>query len=250
MAKPASGTALDTGHALYTNLTHVWALLEGTGTTIADSRGTNTGTLRSSGLWTTDSEGAIVRETDGTQRTIALGSTVTLGSSNANWSIAFAAKQTTGNNNGMFVGPNNAQAAYVWLRDANYLRFQDSAANGANFTGVTTFTTRANYVLTHEFESGVTDHIRLYKDGSLISDEQRPAGYDTLAFDTIGNGWTLADDLGLEGDISYLYVWAGRLLNLTEVGTIHTNPYAIFTGGGGGGLSIPVAMNQYRQRWA
>jgi hypothetical protein len=248
MAKPASGTALDTGHALYTSMIHAWGLLEGTGTTITDSRGTNHGTLRSSGLWSTDADGPTVVETDGTQRTIALGSTVTIGASDADFSIAWRAKQTTTNNNGMLLGPNNTQAEYIWMRDANYARVNMNGSS-YNFTDLTTFTTNANYLLVRDFEAGVTDHLLLYKDGTLVR-EENSAGWGSIAFDTIMNGWTLADDLGLEGTLNYLYVWSGRALNSTDASTLHANPYVIFTGGGGGGLSIPVAMNQYRQRGA
>lgn len=244
MAKPASGTALDTGHALFGNWTHVWAFLEGTGTTIEDSKGSNDGTLRSSGLWTTNADGAIVRETDGTQRTVALGSAVTLGGSDADFTIVFRVKQTADNDNGMVLGPNNSNDDYLWLRGANYLRY-NTTGTSFNFTDLTLFTTIATYILVRDREAGVTDHLLLYKDGSLVH-EENAAGWESITFDTLGNGWTLANDLGLEGDLEFVGVMDGYAMNSTEVTNLSAALYGIFTGGGGG-LSIPVAMNLYRQ---
>ena len=37
--KPASGTGLDTGNALYSHIKNAWGFLEGSGTTSADSKG-------------------------------------------------------------------------------------------------------------------------------------------------------------------------------------------------------------------
>ena len=58
--KPASGTALNTGHSLAVGMLHFWAMLEGSGTTTADSKGGMTGTFVGSPSWTTDAEGPLI----------------------------------------------------------------------------------------------------------------------------------------------------------------------------------------------
>ncbi len=94
MAKPASGTALDTGHSLYPSLSFADAFLEGSGTTTADSKNGNTGTLSSSGLWATDADGPVIRTVaNNVQQPIALASPVVLSASGGvSWSIAWRTK--------------------------------------------------------------------------------------------------------------------------------------------------------------
>lgn len=219
MAKPASGTALDTGHALYTNLAHAWGLLEGTGTTSVDSRGTKDLTLSSSGLWTTNGGGEnIIRIGTATAAPLALATSLTLGGGSAHWSIAFRAKQATSNNEGMILGDNSNTNDFLWFSGGNYLRFRSSSGGDFDFSSLTTFTTTANYLIT-------SSDGKIYKDGSLV--QTLGAFTPTLNVTHLGNGYT-STTLALVGDIEYVYVWTNRTLNLTDAGTLHTDPYVIY----------------------
>lgn len=250
MAKPASGTALDTGHALYSGMEAIYAFLEGTGTTSEDSKGSNDLTLSSSGLWSTDGDGPLIVTTSNSVNKPAELATRIDFDGTTSFSIAFRAKQTTGNDNGMLMGNPDGTGNYIWLRDSNYWRVLAGGANAVNFTSLQTFTTMADYVLTYEFILGVSNLARLYKDGTITAEGAVSVALD-FQLESIGNGFdTGTASLGFVGSLAYVYVWRGRVLDATEAASLSANPYGIFTGGGGGGLSIPVAMAQYRQRWA
>lgn len=249
MAKPASGTALDTGHALYTNLTHAYGCLEGSGTTSVDSKGGNDLTLSGSGLWSSDGDGPTLVNTSNTNNSPLTPASAISFTTQQDWSMAWRAKQTSNDDNGMIVGDPSGSTNYLWMRGSSYLRFVN--ANSANnFTGVSTFTALDDWLYTTEYIAGTTYRHRLYQNGVEVSGSP----IDNAA---IGNNLTIAaimggfSNLALVGTLSYLYIWKDRLLTSTDAGMLDTNPYVIFTsGGGGGGLSIPVVMNQYRQRRA
>src|SRR5258708_3781904 len=67
MAKPVSGTALDPAHPLFSHFTNVWALLEGSGTSLADSKGSNTATKDANAacVWGVDAYGDPCIQTTG-----------------------------------------------------------------------------------------------------------------------------------------------------------------------------------------
>src|SRR5690348_6090730 len=102
MAKPASGASINNSDAqgLSTSLANVWAFLEGSGTTSADSKGGDTATLASSSYWSTDANGPIISIATASNTAITLASTVSLTAS-TDWSIAFRAKLNAANNQGM-----------------------------------------------------------------------------------------------------------------------------------------------------
>lgn len=223
--KPASGTALDTGHALYTSLEAVWGLLEGSGTSTADSKGTNTGTLSGSGLWSTDANGPIIHETSASD---TRGVTVTQFAFNGSesFSLAFGGKQTSSDNNGMVAGDPNGVLNYIWWRGGNYLRMNAAGAT-TDFTSLTSFTTYADYVLTFEFINGVSNLWRLYKNGTITADGAI-SNTGSFQMNAVVGGFAT---LTLVGDLSYFYVWRARVLSGAEATTLASNPYVIFQAG-------------------
>jgi len=98
-------------------------------------------------------------------------------------------------------------------------------------------------VLTAELEPGVTYHYHLYKNGSEVSGSPIDNAGVGLAMTIthLLNGFT--GSLAFVGTLSYLYFWTDRILTSTEAGTIDSDPYAIFSGAGGG---AKPAMHYYR----
>lgn len=226
MAKPASGSTLDTGHALYTSLSHVWAILESSGTTTADSKGGITGTLAGTVAFGSDGTGPYLVTTSGTGK-LTLASTVTLSSS---WSIAWAATNTGNDNNGMMAG-SGSSAGYLWEEGGTAIFYRPSSGGDVSFTTDTSQTAEADRVLTHD-GSGT---YKLYKDGTLVN-TVTGAGSASWAIDRLMSGFS-GDTFSLVGKLRYFYTWSGRVLTLTEAGNIHTDPYNFFSSGGPG-LSV------------
>lgn len=221
---------MDTGNSLYTNLLSVWAFLEGSGTSTADSKGSNTGTLSDAALWSTDANGPIIHNTSAlTARPVAV-TQFTLGDGTQNFSIAFGALQTSDGDSGMVMGDPDTVNNYIWLRGSNYLRIQPASIN---FTSQTSFTTYADYVLTFEYVPGVSNLWRLYKNGTITADSPISQG-GTINIDALCGGFTA---LSLVGDLSYVYIWLGRTLTGAEAATLASNPYSIFLSGGGATLA-------------
>lgn len=240
MAKPASGTGLDTGHSLYTDLEAVYGLLEGTGSTSADSFGSNHLTLSGSGLWGSDGDGPILALTNNADNKPAELATRIGFNGTVSFSIAFGAKQTTSNTDGMVMGDPDSAEPYVWFNGGNYLRVKADNGANADFTSLTSFTTQADYLLVYEFIPSVSTLLYLYKDGTLTGDSPINIAVDFI-IDSLGNGFnTGSGALALVGSLSYVYVWRGRALDATDASTLATDPYVIFAGGGGGGTGQPT----------
>lgn len=239
MAKPASGTALDTGHALYTDLLYAWGLLEGSGNP-ASSATANAAT-KNGGAWTTDADGPLLSFTDHTiAHPLALATSYAPASSRS-FSLAFRVALTANNDYGMVCGNGTD---YIWLRGGNYLRIVTSLGN-SNWTSLTSFTSAADYLITFEFIPGVSNLWRVYKDGVITSEGAVSFG-GALTIADLAGGFS---NLCLEGLLSYFYIWDGRVLTGTDAVTLDTNPYAIFTGGGGGGGSaFPMVYYQQQRR--
>lgn len=248
MAKPASGATLDSGNALFANMLAIYAFLEGSGTSTADSKGSNTGTLSSGGLWSTDSAGDVcIAPTIATiHRPVALASTIGDPAGITDFSYAWRAKQTADNGSGMLAGLPSGTDNYFWMRGANYFAVNSSANLSTAWTSVQPFTTEKDYVLTFDFTVAVSNLWRLYVNGTL-SAEGSVSLSGAFTMDTIGNGFS-SDTLGLVGTISYFYVWSGRVLSGAEATTLAANPYAIFTGGGGGGSNWGPMLGQRLNR--
>ncbi len=240
MTKPASGTALDTGHALYTSLEAVWAMLEGTGTTSADSRG-NSHDLTFSAIggghdptWGTDGSGdAEIRfpgvGSGSSTKPLAMG-TILPDLSNAgntlDYSLAYRIKQTTLNTRGMFLAQKGATKDYLWLAGhvPELLVVSEGGTSSTDTTDVD-FTVYHDYVLTYTHGSG----FRHYQDGVLSAGSPFGAGAGWVhGLDTLGAGYNSSSDFSLVGAMSYMYVWLTRVLTITEAAALHTNPYAFF----------------------
>lgn len=233
MAKPASGTALDTGHALYTSLSHVWAFLEGSGGTSADSKGTDTATLNG-GSWATVGSDPVWRVATAAVNSITLGSTANL-SGTADWSIAWRVKKSGQTYEGVIFGDD---FGFCLCNDGSSVFNRDDNAVDNSFTGATTFTVLTDLLLTYDHAG---NKMHLYQDGAEVTGSpltpalsSSPIGITKLACGRSNSDATYS----LVGDLHYVYLWAGRALTSTDAGTLDTNPYVIFsTGGGGGGIT-------------
>jgi hypothetical protein len=240
MAKPASGTGLDTGHALYTNLFAVYGFLEGSGTTTADSKGSLTGTLSSSGLWSTDADGPIVLTTSASTLNITTG-TGSFGPSGHDWSMAFRVKQTTSNDNGLLLY--DAVGTEVQLRGGTGILVQDQDGFSHAFTGQTDFTSQHDYVITFVASTG---SCKVYVDGSLTSDgAQTIHANGRYAYTEFAAG----ANVSFVGSVSLIYFWKDRILTSTEAGTLHSTPYVIFQSGAAAflaaqGLNVRQGINR------
>lgn len=231
MAKPASGTSLNTGHALYTALEAVWAMLEGTGTTSADSTG-NGHTLTFAGggtapTWSTDGAGdAIIALGTALTQPLAVGTPFTL-ADGVDWSIAWRFKQTTDSNNGMVIGETGTQLSFVWQAGValNGIRFRNVADDtDADFANADA-TTDKNYLLVNDFSGDGKLH--LYINGSEVGTGVTPSGGTDLDIDTLGNAYS-STTFALIGSFTYCYVWDGRALTSSDATALHADPYDLF----------------------
>lgn len=248
MAKPASGTALDTGHALYTSLEAVWAMLEGTGTTSADSTG-NGHTLTFAGTgtppsWSTDGAGdAIIAIGTAHNQPLAVGSPFSL-ADNTDWSIAWRFKQTADNDAGMILGDKDDNNNFVWQSgtSVNGVRFRNgNNGTNADFSNAVA-TTEKNYLLVNDFSGDGKLH--LYIDGTQVGTGVTPAGNTDISIDTVGNGYG-GTTFALVGSLTYVYVWSGRALSSSDATVLHSDPYDFFDAGGGS-LAPPVFRRSTR----
>ncbi len=225
MAKPASGTALNTGHALYTSLANAYAFLEGTGGTSADSKSANTATLNH-GSWATVSSDPVWRIAAAVSDAITLGSTISIAGTSS-WSIAFRMKHSGDTFEGA-THSDSAGATLVVTFEGSYLfwRANIGSSDDHTFTGTTSFTTVADYVLTYDHAA---NRLHLYVNGTEdASSPQIPAGANTqLDVDRLASR---GDNgvYGLVGDFHYWYVWSGRVLSGAEATTLAADPYAMF----------------------
>src|SRR5208283_3710507 len=191
MAKPAPGTAINTSDSqgLATGLLAAWGMLEGSGSTSADSTGNGyTLTLDGTVSWTTigsDPALSFAGSPSTPYKPASLASElIRAGASTNDWSVAFRAKQTVSGTNGMVFG-DAATPDYCWLDGGNYLEFSATVAN-YNFTGVTLFTADHDYVLSYNHTG---TQLSLYQDGTLIA--AASASCD-LKITTLGAGYTNA----------------------------------------------------------
>ncbi len=228
MSKPTSGSPLDTSGAFYSGLNNWYGMLEGSGGTTADGKGANTGTLDASVTWTTDADGPLLAFAGGAIFPITISSVVLSATGATDWSVAWRGKLTTDNLHGTVVGtPNYAfgggRANGIVMSGGSDLQWDGYGTAqelGANFTGVTSFTTQRDYVLATDFALG---KLHLYVNGVEDSSSPDTTG-DGFEITAIGNGLSivLAE---LIGTLSYVGVWIGRALTGAEAATLHTDPY-------------------------
>lgn len=227
MSKPAAGATLDTGNALYSSMANIWAVLETSGSTLADSKGSNTITLAGDAVITANSGNPYVAFSGTSSRPGAMGSTVSL-SGSSSWSIAWGGLTTTSGVNGMICG-NVTIPSYIWMFGGNYLKWQGDSTS-AQFGSGTGFTTFHDYLLVFDDANAL---MHLYVDGTELTPAQTvTAGQGAFTLTTFGNGYTAAT-FDIIGRLDYFYIWSGRVLTGTDAGTLHTDPYAIFATSGG-----------------
>jgi hypothetical protein len=233
VAKPASGTALDTGGTYYSALAGVWALLEGTGTTTADSKGSRTGTFNNTAAWGTNGGGDAVLSIPSGAGYVALSSALALTSS---WWVAFRAGLATTNDNGMFLGDADTGSNYLWGQNGGgatkLITFKGTGGTGGWNT--TDMTVVSDYFLS---ANGTT--LTLYRDGTGLG-TITPATNTDWSLKHLGTAFDLSS-LNLHGTLEYAYAASGSSSG-TDATYFHATPYGIFSAGGGGGVAAPVSL--------
>jgi hypothetical protein len=230
MPKPTSGTSLDTGNSLYTNLSAAWAFLEGSGLSSADSvAGTYDLTLISSAslFWGTDDAGdtSLIFDVPETNP-VRLANDLVLDGS-VDWSLAFRISQKAEDTKGMFIG-DGAQQAYVFLNGSgNYLRVRNAAGVQIFNYDVTAIDTTLDddWVITYTQTSGTSGDYALYLNGVQVATDSGSGDLGNI--DRIGNGAT-SSNFALAGSISYIYAWVGRALVLADAAALASDPYSVF----------------------
>jgi hypothetical protein len=246
MAKPASGTTVNGGHALATGLAAAWGFLENSGSSSADSTGNgHTLTLDASVTWSTDGNGDIcISAPNDTTRVAAVASTITL-PGNQPWSIAWRSKQTTSGLNGMVLGNDTNQTDFIWMRGTSYLRFRPGDSTGADDLDFspTVFTADHDYLMVY---NGSTQ-MHLYKDGAEVASSPitlPTSGHGDISVQSVGSGYS-GDSFCLIGTMTYCYVWSNRALTSSDATTLHGTPYAFF--GTSLTLTAPVSYQTFQR---
>jgi hypothetical protein len=247
MAKPASGTALDTGHALYTGLAACFWFPSGDLT--ADATGTRSLTIDGACSQGTDANGdSCLAIPSALSAPAALSSALSL-AGNGDWSLAWRGKTTNADAQGMVLGNNGNTSDFLWMFNSTALRVRDSAGGDVDPTSsLTSFVTEANYVVSFDRDQDGVGRFHFYKDGVEVGTGTSGGNNDhALSINCIGNGYT-GSGFALIGTLSHVYVWSGRALSSSDASALNTNPYAMFSAGGGGGsaktLDLLTQMGQ------
>jgi hypothetical protein len=224
VAKPASGTPLDTSHAFYPYWAACWGFLEAnTPTTSADSFGTRTLTLSGSGLWASDSDGPYIHITAASNTNLVPASSLTL-SANTSWSILFRGKQTTSGTAGMLCGNTGTNSTnFLFFNGPTTLRFRDSGANNRDST-ITSTTTLADYAVTYTATGAGFGNLKVYENGTLKNTITGIPGPLVIAALAAGS----SAGLGLAGDLRYVYVLNGLDVSQSQAASISASPYQVF----------------------
>lgn len=230
MSKPAVGTALDTGNALYSSLVNVWAVLETSGTTLADSKGGNAATLPVSGAAIVPNSGNPY--VDFTAQTVGatLASTTHVGTvisgvDHNDWYIAWGCTSAA---SGMICG-DQSTSNFLWMTDTTVDCRQGATGEFApSASGQTTY---HDYFLScHYPGSGGNWTVKLYQDGSLIATVTPLDGATNFVIDRLGNGYS-SNTFGFTGHLSYLYLGEGYAGSATDATNLASDPYSIFATG-------------------
>lgn len=216
MAKPASGTAINGSDAqgLATGLKAVWAFLEGSGTTSADSTGNGfTLTLDTGITWITDADGPLVQCAGTTHNIMNIATGFTTGNS---WSVALGFSTTNGAGVNATVWSQTGGGAFGLVIPGTEMLVRGSGLDAA-FTGATSFGTMANYLLTSD-----NTHTTLYTNGTQT--QQLAIANGTQTFNALCQ--RPAGDY-FNGEMKYLYVW-DVCRNSTDASNLNTNPWEFF----------------------
>lgn len=236
MAKPASGTALNAGHALAPNYA-CWAFLEGSGLTSADSVSGNTHALALTNnaaivAWSTDANGdACVNFPNASATPITMAAPVTIPGSHS-WSVALDfTKAADDTNDTPFGNGNNSLPEYWEFHTTGLYEVINDGVNftAYNFSTPTSFTSRALYGFTFDHSAG-SNRLRMYKNGTEVASSPiSGAASLRLYLSIIGSGYDgVSASKGLQGKISLLYIYDDRVLSAGEWVTLTADPYAMF----------------------
>jgi hypothetical protein len=142
----------------------------------------------------------------------------------------------------MICGMKATSNDFVWMNGSgNQLSYRNGTNNTASRAN-SLFTTLADYAIVYDFSA---QQITMYKDGAVLTAAVSFTSSADLDIDTIMGGYTqAANRYALVGDLHYLYIWDNRALDATEVGEIHTDPYAFLIAPPGLTLTAPVRVWQ------
>lgn len=228
MAKPAALTALSTNSGYYDSISHAWGFLEGSGTSI-DSRAGSSLTFSPTGIgWTTIGGEPAILANDKWSSYMSMSSSTTF-LNRTSWSIAFRAKLTSTSSGSRLLSNSNSGLHYVAMQPGGSgvgkLRVNTSGG-GVYIVNNPDYGVDANYAIVCDID---ISQVLFYKNGSLLG------GVEII--DPDSTGFTinsLCGDVsstgdGLEGTLTYMYIWNGRALDSTEVSDLNTDPYRIYS---------------------
>jgi len=243
-----SGTSLNTGNALYTNLVAAWPINEGSGTTTTDSRNSIACTLSSSGAnqptWGTgDGVGGHVLHF---QAGASLNSYLDCGTpvpvqdiGVGGLSASFAFRVLINNAGGMKMAQrndgNSVQVGW-WLGDFGFVH--EFSNNNCYHYGATSITTASYHTVIMTWDGSASSaNILAYVDGTLYASwTSMHDAIGTTATDAsfhllLGNEnvtGNLFTSGSLDGNLSWFYIWTNRVLSSTEVTSLTNSPFQIF----------------------
>lgn len=209
-------STLNLGHSIFASLRNLWTFNEGSGSTVADAQGGNTGTLGTGVTW---SSGKLSFAGTG-QVNLATKQHLT---GLANWSIAWRSMPSATSSLRMILGDNSITTDYLWFQSNTNLRV--ALVQQTNFPLSLSRTQDRSYVLTAENIGGGFVRLRLYEDGVEVSGSPSykdiaPSTND-LSYNVIGNGYT-STTFAWQGTINWLAIW-DRTLTAGEAALLVPN---------------------------
>jgi hypothetical protein len=215
--KPPSGSTINNSDAqgLATSLDRVYALLEGSGTTTADSKNSITGTFHSPAVWSSDTAGACVSST-GPAGYISLASSVSYPTTVTQFSIAWGCTKAASDNLGQVCDP------IIMRNSVPDIHLTLGVGGPWSWTPSGSMTSYHDYLLVWDMV-GMT--VVLYEDGVSLGSFALSAGNGSLTINALlGNNGSN----NFNGKVDYLYVWKNRALTASDAANLHTNPYEFF----------------------
>lgn len=228
MAKPVSGSALDTNSTYYDSLSNAWGFLEGSGTFSVDSRTRLNATFSHTDIsWTTNASEAVISSTNTANHAwIDLNQTVSL-EAGVSWTIAFNMHLNEFLSDGVLLA-NSAEDSYVAMMAGGspHIRVYSTTGRLYTFTNFA-YTVASNYAIVYD---STIEQMLFYKDGAVSSgvDVLSPSESGLELNRMIGDSSALVGQT-LEGVLRYMYIWPGRALDSSLVADLHTDPYRIYS---------------------
>jgi len=237
--QPASGVRIDEDHLLARGLVLVPAFQQGYGSVIYDlSFHGNNGTLTTMTVpddWVFTPLGYGLNF-DGTDDNINFGSAPNLDNIEP-LSISFWVNFVTGNTQDQILGKNTSGGSGQWRVEiasgsGNSIRFLKDLAGTdptATWNGVATDGAWHHFVITWDgTNNSSTTGIAMYKNGVFLTPSGTTGG-GTLGRSDAALDFILGDpSTGLDGTVTCVYLWGGRLLTQDEVTLLYYIQYDIF----------------------